>query len=207
MTFIYSYFRKKTQMADRMAKLTGSSLPDFQFPYAMNAANGQNGRVNLQSEQGATGYTVPDAAGFAHPTQTEINFAGDMLRGNWEHTPLSNAFFTRSNATRIQRDLKQSVYRMSGPKKYIIDDQDVDELKMIMRAMYLQYAKNETFNIEGQINELNKLVIDWAAPRIMSEISQYNYYLNDISHLPIPLEKPLNMSSAGTKSLPFQKPM
>ena len=88
----------------------------------------------------------------------------------------------------------------------MIDDQDIDELKMIMRAMYLQYAKNNTFNVEGQINELNKMVIDWAVPRIMSEIEQYNYYLNDISHLPVPLEKPLNMSSAGTKSLPF-KPM
>ena len=96
---------------------------------------------------------------------------------------------------------------MSGPKQYQIDDQDVDELKMIMRAMYLQYAKNHPFNIEGQIQELNKMVIDWSAPRIMSEIEHYAFYLNDISHLPVPLEKPLNMSSAGTKSLPFQHPM
>jgi hypothetical protein len=78
---------------------------------------------------------------------------------------------------------------------------------MIMRGMYLQYAKNNPFNIEGQIQELNKLVIDWAVPRIISEIEQYQYYLNDISHLPIPLEKPLSMSSAGTKSLPFRKMM
>ena len=96
---------------------------------------------------------------------------------------------------------------MSGPKQYQIDDQDVDELKMIMRAMYLQYAKNNPDNITGQIQELNKLVVDWAAPRITSEIEHYQYYLNDISHLPVPLEKPLNMSSAGTKSLPFKAQM
>ena len=96
---------------------------------------------------------------------------------------------------------------MSGPQKYVIDDQDVDELKMIMRALYLQYAKNNPFDVQGQINELNNMVIMWASPRIMSEIQQYNYYLNDISHLPVPLEKPLNMSSAGTRSLPFQKQM
>jgi hypothetical protein len=95
---------------------------------------------------------------------------------------------------------------MSGSKHYQIDNQDVDELKMIMRAMYLQYAKNSPFNIEGQISELNKLVVDWASPRIKSEIDHYQYYLNDITHLPVPLEKPLNMSSAGTRSLPF-KPM
>ena len=78
---------------------------------------------------------------------------------------------------------------------------------MIMRAMYLQYAKNNVFDIQGQINELNQLVIKWSAPRIMSEIEQYNYYLNDISHMPIPLEQPMNLSSAGTKSLPFQPQM
>ena len=78
---------------------------------------------------------------------------------------------------------------------------------MIMRAMYLQYSKNNTFNLEGQLRELNDLVVKWAVPRIISEIEQYNYYLNDISHLPIPLEKPLNMSSAGSRSLPFQLQM
>ena len=96
---------------------------------------------------------------------------------------------------------------MSGPKKWAIGPQDVDEIKMIMRAMYLQYAKNNPFNVEGQITELNQLVVKWSAPRIMSEIEQYNYYLNDISHLPVPLQQPMSMSSAGTKSLPFQPQM
>jgi hypothetical protein len=184
----------------------GAPIPDFQLPYTNYGTGGQNGRVNLNSVPSASGSTVPDSAGFSYPKQTEENFSGDMLRGNWDHTPLSDAYFTRKNVTIIQNEIKKEVYRMSGPKKYVIDDQDVDEIKMIMRAMYLQYAKNNPFNVQGQINELNDLVVKWSAPRIMSEIEQYNYYLNDISHLPIPLEKPLNMSSAGTKSLPF-KPM
>ena len=180
-------------------------LPDFQFPYTKYSQGGQNGRVNLQPSS-TTGTTVPDSAGFSYPKQTEVSFAGDMLRGNWDHTALSDTFFTRTNANRIQHEIKKEVYRISGPKQYDIDEQDVDELKMIMRAMYLQYAKNSPFNIDGQITELNKMVVEWAVPRIISEIEQYNYYLNDISTLPVPLEKPLNMSSAGTKSLPF-KPM
>ena len=107
----------------------------------------------------------------------------------------------------IQKEIQKEVYRISGPKKWVIDPQDVDEIKMIMRAMYLQYSKNNTFNIDGQINELNQLVIKWSVPRIMSEIEQYNYYLNDISTLPIPIQQPISLSSAGTRSLPFQKPM
>jgi hypothetical protein len=203
---LYSELRKKTQWGDRMSS-AGAPLPDFQLPYTSYAPGGQNGRVNLGAQPSATGTSVPDSAGFSYPKQTEVSFAGDMLRGNWDHTALSDAFFTRRNASIIQAAIKKEVYRMSGPKKYVIDDQDVDELKMIMRAMYLQYAKNNTFNIEGQIQELNDLVIKWAAPRITSEIEHYQYYLDDISHLPVPLPQPMHMSSAGTKSLPFQPQM
>jgi len=186
-----------------MSYSAGASLPEFELPYTTYGQGGQNGRVNLSTPTG-TSNSVVKLQGFQHPTQTEVNFSGDMLRGNWEHTALSDAYFSRTNAQRIQKEITNEVYRRSGHKQFKIDDQDVDELKMIMRGMYLQYAKNNPFNIEGQINELNKLVIEWSVPRIMSEIEQYQYYLNDISHLPIPLEKPLNMSSAGTKSLPFR---
>ena len=75
---------------------------------------------------------------------------------------------------------------------------------MIMRGLFYQYAKNLPNNIAGQVAELNKLVIDWVVPKIMSEIQHYQFYLNDISHMPVPLQQPQSMSSAGTKSLPFQ---
>jgi hypothetical protein len=190
-----------------MSSSAGAPIPDFELPYTAYGYGGQNGRVNLNPQQGAGGSPVPDLAGFNYPTKTEVSFASDMLRGNWDHTALSDTFFTRKNVDVIQQAIQKEVYRISGPKKYVIDAQDVDEIKMIMRAMYLQYAKNSPFNIEGQVNELNQLVIKWSVPRIMSEIEQYNYYLNDISHLPVPLAQPMSMSSAGTKSLPFQPQM
>jgi len=192
---------------DRMSSSAGAPIPDFQLPYTNYGYGDQNGRVNLNAQASAEGSPVPDSAGFSYPKQTEKTFASDMLRGNWDHTALSDAFFTRSNANKIQEEMKKEIYRISGPKKWVIDNQDVDELKMIMRAMYLQYGKNNPFDIEGQINELNQLVVKWSVPRIMSEIEQYNYYLNDISHMPIPLQQPMNMSSAGTRSLPFQPQM
>jgi hypothetical protein len=205
MTFYIQSLEKKHRVG-RMSNSAGAPLPEFKLPYTNYGQGGQNGRVNLSTPTG-TPNSVGKLQGFQHPTQTEVNFSGDMLRGNWEHTSLSDAYFSRTNAHRIQKEITKEVYRRSGPKQFKIDDQDVDELKMIMRGMYLQYAKNNPFNIEGQINELNKLVIEWSVPRIISEIEQYQYYLNDISHLPIPLEKPLNMSSAGSKSLPFRNMM
>jgi hypothetical protein len=185
----------------------GAPLPDFEFPYTRYAPGGQNGRVNFHAQPSASGATVPDSAGFQYPTQTEVSFAGDALRGNLEHNPVAEAFFTRSNMDIIQETLRKEVRRMSGPKNYQIDRQSVDEIKTIMRAMYLQYSKNSPFNVAGQVQELNKMVVEWSAPRILSEIEAYQYYLKDISTLPVPMEQPVSMSSAGTRSLPFKVPM
>jgi len=196
---------------------------DFQLPYTSQAPDGQNGRINFAkpmisssnmissstmsrtgsgSGTGAGGtYTVP---GFGFETKAEPDFVNDMLRGNQNPTQLSLSFFTPSNVRTIQASIRREVYTRSGSKKYAIDDQDVDEIKLIMRGIYYQYAKNNLFDIQGQVEELNKIIVDWAAPRILSEIDQYQYYLKDISHLPIPLQQPQSMSSAGTRSLPLQ---
>ena len=184
--------------------LAGAPIPDFKLPYTNYARGGQNGRVNFSETPSAGGMSVPDSAGFDYPTKVEANFMGDMLRGNWEPTPLSRAFFTQKNVDILQHAIRKGVYDRSGSKRYVIDNQDVDELKMIMRAIFLQYSKNNPFNVAGQIKDLNDLIVEWSVPRIMSAVDHYNYYLNDISHMPIPLSQPLNMSSAGTRSLPFQ---
>ena len=188
--------------------LQGAPLPDFTLPYTQPAPGGQNGRISFHPSEApsATGRTVPDSVGFQHPTKTAPSFVGDALRGNWEKTPVSNAFFTRENVQRIQASIRKGVYDAS-PRKYEISDQSVDELTMIMRAMYLQYAKNSPYNIQGQISELNDMVVKWCIPRILSEVEAYYHYLNDISHLPVPLPQPIHLSSAGTKSLPFKNPM
>lgn len=189
--------------------LQGAPLPDFTLPYTQHAPGGQNGRVSFYPSEApsATGRTVPDSAGFKYPTQTEQVFSGQMLLGSTERTPLSDIFFSRSNFDKLQEAIQAEVYRASGPKKYRIDRQDVDEMKTIARAMYLQYAKNSPYNVQGQVNELNEMVIKWCAPRILSEIEAHFFYLQDISTLPVPLPQPIHLSSAGTKSLPFKNPL
>ena len=182
---------------------------DFRLPNTSEAPAGQNGRINFAKpmissriESGAGGsFAVP---GFGFGTTAEPDFVNDMLRGNQNLSPLACGFFTPSNVRTIQAAIRREVYVRSGSKKYAIDDQDVDEIKLVMRGIYYQYAKNNLFDIQGQVEELNKIIVDWAVPRILSEIDQYQYYLKDISHLPIPLQQPQSMSSAGTRSLPFQ---
>lgn len=202
-----------------MSSLQGAPLPDFTLPYTQPAAGGQNGRVSFYSPAAhpsvpssapavsASGRPVPDGAGFQHRTSVAPSFAGDAVRGNLEKNAVSEAFFTRENVQRIQTAIRKGVYDASGPRKYEISDQSAEELTMIMRAMYLQYSRNSPYNVQGQISELNDMVVKWCVPRILSEVQAYAHYLNDISHLPVPLPQPIHLSSAGTKSLPFKAPM
>lgn len=165
-----------------------------------------NGRVNLQATPSAGGFlTNPASAGFGHRTSVESNPGQGLLRGNWSENELSRRFFSKENVSRLQSVIKKEVYQQSGEKQWVIDDQSVDELQIIMRSMYLQYAKNLSTDVPGQIAELNRLVVNWAVPRILSEVGMYQYYLKDISKLPVPLEHAISLSSAGTKSLPFRK--
>jgi hypothetical protein len=180
----------------------GTPIPNFEFPYTSYTPNGQNGRVNLEPTLSAGGNIIPDSAGFEYAKESEKEFAADMLRGNWEVNALSKAFFTSSNLDIIQNAIRKEVYDRSGSKKYLIDKQDVNELKVIMKAMFLQYAKNSPYNIPEQVNDLNKLVINWSVPRILSEVDHYHYYLKDISHMPTPMAHPMNMSTSGLKTGP-----
>ena len=197
---------------------------DFQLPYTEYAQGGQNGRINFSAPVAGSAGSIGSrfatektssrslqgnnpVPGFDYLKSAEPNFVADMLRGNFNPSEVALAFFTPRNAAILQESIRRGVYEKSGPKRYRIDDQDIDELKMIMRGIYYQYAKNNIFDVQGQVRELNQLVIDWSVPRILSEVDQYNYYLKDISHLPIPLQQPISMSGAGTRSLPFQLPM
>ena len=175
-----------------------------------------NGRVNLFGPPSAGGSGTalgPVVAkgtqagafpGFAHQVTSETNFQNDMLRGNWESTPVSVGFFSKENINTIQNAIRRSVYENSKPKGYVIDEQSVDELKMIMRAMFYQYARNNVENVQGQIMELNDRVLAWAVPHILSAVDHYIYYLKDIDTLPVPLTHPVHLSRAGTRTKPLE---
>ena len=168
-----------------------------------------NGRVNLLGPSSAGGSgpvfdPIPGLDAYGHKTSSEVQFQGDMLRGNWEHNELSSGFFSKENLVRIQKAIRRSVYERSQPKGYIIDDQSSDELKMVMRGLFYQYAKNQPDNIQGQIEELNARVVEWCAPNILSAVEHYFHYLKDIDTLPVPLPQPMHLSRAGTRSKPLQ---
>jgi hypothetical protein len=178
-----------------------NSTSRFELPftaYTPGASPAGVGRVNLNSTTGTVAGSYQGA--FSHRTTADPNMQADVLRGNWEQTPLSSAFFSPANVAIIQRAIKQGIYKRSGARRWEIDDQSVDELQIIMRAMYLQYGRNLPTDIQGQVTELNNIVIGFAVPKIFSEIEQHFFYLRDISQMPQQMQHPVNVSSAGTKS-------
>ena len=101
---------------------------------------------------------------------------------------------------RIQNQLRYRVWTASGGK-YQIGDQSTTELMVLMRAIYLQNGKFLDYQISEQVKELNRLVVDFALPKITTEIEQYVSYLKNMEYLPQPIPLPINVSSAGTKTV------
>lgn len=180
---------------------------EFTLPLTSDGPAGQNGRVTfdwLSPILKKAPDTLPGLPGFETVTKVQAGFQADMLRGNWEATPVSDAFFSPANVERIQQLIRKGVYDKSQPKGYVIDDQSSDELKIIMRAIYYQYGKNMPKDTLVQVEDLNHKVINWCIPHILSAVDHYFYYIQDISHLPVPLQQPQSLSSAGTRSKPLK---
>jgi len=183
------------------SELNSSETDLRELPVPNSSQRQQNGRVTFDPSFGAGG-TTKSIPGYTHQTKVEANFMDDMLRGNWEKTSLSSAFFSPQNIKTLQNAIRKEVYDRSGEKKYLVDDQSVDELKIIMRGIYYQYARNLESGLSEQVQDLNQKVVNWSAPHVLSAVDHYYYYINDISHLPVPMQQPQNISRAGTRSLP-----
>ena len=70
---------------------------------------------------------------------------------NMECNTLTKLFFSRQNRQEIQNRIRYEIYRQSR-RKYIIGEQYNMELAMLMRSIYLQYAKNVNCKIQEQIS-------------------------------------------------------
>lgn len=132
-------------------------------------------------------------------SQTD-NFKKTAISNKIENNKISNIYFSRVNIDALQQGIRYLVWKNSK-NKYVIGKQSEVQLQVIMRSIYFQYSKNLDYDILAQVKELNQKILDYVVPNIIIEIEQYNYYIKDISALPVPLERSKNVSSAGTKFL------
>lgn len=154
--------------------------------YKMKCAS-TNGRVDIVSAD------LQTPATFTHSDKLPVNQCvsyRDAMSGNWYDTRLSDAFFSAENIKIIQNGIRAGVHKMSSGA-FTIGDQDCDELKIIMRSVFLQYARNMPINIQEQIATLNSQVLDYAVPQVHGEAVGYLKYKHDVSTLATPLQHPI----------------
>lgn len=134
-----------------------------------------------------------------------------LFRNLYGETPLTFAFFSGKNIQNIQDLIKFTVHRETG---YVIDNQSVNELMIIMRSIFLEYSlhpklidekmsdqeKSELIiKYKNEVARLNQIVINAIVPKIISQIQQYLDYLRDASQQPYQMDKPKNESITGQK--------
>jgi hypothetical protein len=147
---------------------------------------------------GATGSTASQPLS----AQADASVVADMMRSNWEVTPLNRALFSDANTQIVQNALRRRVYEATEGR-YLIGPQDADELRQVLRAQYLQYGRNLPTGVAHQIAELNERAVEWMAPRVVSAIQQDEMYQRDLTRLPVPLQLPVLMTQTGTRSRPL----
>jgi hypothetical protein len=149
----------------------------------MNIIN--NGRVDIKSPDTSNLFAMFDkipanqCATFRNPTE-----------GLWDETYLSKAFFSHQNIQLIQNGIRAGVYHRSNGQ-YLIGPQDCDPLKIIMRSVYLQYSANQPNNLTQQIEELNKIVLNYCIQQVYGEAQGYLKYIDDASTLVVPIAHPV----------------
>lgn len=122
-----------------------------------------------------------------------------------ENTPLQLAFFSEANMRILQNAIRYHVWERSG-RRHVIGSQSEQELRIVMEAVFVEHAIHHPHRIAEQVETLNRHVVDAVVPKILTEVDMYLKYLDDASKPFTLMDRPLNVSSAGTKSLEWGRP-
>ena len=149
----------------------------------MNCAS-TNGRLNIL-EPHMNQFSLYDKI----PSSNQCETFHDAMTGNFTNSTLSQIYFSKENIEIIQNGLRAGVYEVSN-HQYLIDNQNCDTLKIIMRSVFLQSSTNLPNNIREQIEALNKIVIEYCVKQIYSEAQAYINYKHDVSNMYTPMDRP-----------------
>jgi hypothetical protein len=164
--------------------------PSFKYEDQKN-----NGRIQHDRSQNGTPFFIQDLI----PKNEKTNYF-NATQHMMNPTLLSNTYFSKENIEIIQNAIRSEIYKKTQ-QKHIIDKQDYDQIKIIMRSVFLQYSLHKSTNIREQVEQLNQIVLNYCVPRVYSELMSYLKYKEDISTLPVPQENPIFLAPDKTLEL------
>jgi hypothetical protein len=141
-----------------------------------------NGRINLFDKVGER-LSMQDKM-LVEDKSTDYR---EALNGGWEKNLLSDVYFCKENIDIIQNGIRSKVYDNT---QKVIDIQPYDKIKIVMRSIYLQNAKNIADDITHQVKLINEKVINECVCKIMGELDSYIKYRRDVSTLAKPMNRP-----------------
>jgi len=178
-----------------MSYFSNSFVNDKWTPYETSTNNPSVSRIlDGQRQNGPVPIAIPedpDARFRIHERVSNRNKSTsyyDALNGTLEWSQLAESYFSADNLQSIQDGVKQAIYEKSAGS-ITVPNRDVDQMKTVMRDVYLQYAEHSPTDIAGQVARLNKIVLDIVVPKAYSEAQGYLKYLQDQSMLTVPMER------------------
>lgn len=154
------------------------------------------GRIDLNNpNENGTPFFIQDKI-----QKNEKTNYSNAMQGLMENSLLSITFFSYSNIENLQNMLRSQIYKLTN-NQYKIDYQDNDQLKIVMRSVFLQHSLNHSDKIEEQINTLNKKVLEYTVPQVHNELISYIKYKKDISSPPELMKLPESLTIDKTIEL------
>ena len=132
-----------------------------------------------------------------------LNVSNDnkyLNTGNQQRTKLSDMYYSQTNIDFLQNEIINQVYKKTSGK-YRIVKQSEDELVIVMKSIFLQYARNSDVDVQLQINILNKHVLDYCVNDVYTNLLQYVKYIDDITKEQVVIDRPQNVDVKGNKTL------
>lgn len=175
-----------------------------------------NERENKLGIKGEFDISKLSAPGHYNLTSDDNELSGSntrfLFKNLYGETPLTFLFFSKDNIINIQNVIKMLVYKQMN---YVIDNQSIIDLEIIMRSLFLAYSEHPLLIDEqmpdiqkqqllvlytNEVARLNDLVITTVVPLVCSQLQQYLVYLHDSSTNIEPIPRSVNVSNAGKRT-------
>ena len=115
---------------------------------------------------------------------------------------IASVFLSAENMKRIQKGIKQSIFKKSKGRFRMDVDKAEEDLMDDMRFIYEEYAVQSTEKPVHEAKKLNKLVIDRIVPKMLSSIYMYYKYMLDNEAPLQPIDRPVYVGSRNREPLP-----
>lgn len=106
-------------------------------------------------------------------------------------------FFSKSNVDNIQKSIKNIVLKTLNVE--LTQNQNTESLLMVMRYVYLQDGRFLKYNINEQVEMLNKKLLNIIMPDIITGVKQQLGYIKYINSPLTPIDRPFSDSVKGSK--------